>query len=100
MKEVGIPALEDAIRNLHGCGSRWVESVPVHETFDGKTVWKGEVQVFDLLNHPSASRCYAWSHAVGTSERRRFIAVLHGGKIDSPIAAVRASIVADSHASR
>jgi hypothetical protein len=40
----GIPALQDAIRHLHGVESRWVESVPVHEvTPTGATVWQASV---------------------------------------------------------
>jgi len=69
-------ALVEAIRHMHGCEARWVESVSVHETLpDGRTVWDGEVQVFDLVGHPKATRAYAWSHATeGT--KRRFHAVL------------------------
>ena len=33
--------------------------------------------VFDLHGHPTALRCYAWSHAVEGSEKRRYVAVLH-----------------------
>jgi hypothetical protein len=43
-----LPALLDAVRHMHGCEARWVESVLVHETHEGETVWEGEVQVFDL----------------------------------------------------
>jgi len=71
----GLPALVEAIRHLHGCEARWVESVPVHETHEGRTVWDGEVQVFDLVGHPKAQRAYAWSHAT-TGTKRRFVAVL------------------------
>jgi hypothetical protein len=39
----GIPALQDAIRRMHGCESRWIDCVPVRETHDGRTVWDGEV---------------------------------------------------------
>lgn len=63
------------------------------ETFEGEPVWEGEVQVFDLEGHPTASRCYAWSHAT-EGERRRFYTVLHVPPVDSPAAAVRAAIVA------
>jgi hypothetical protein len=38
MDPAGIPALIDAIRHLEGCAAAWVESVPVHETREGKTV--------------------------------------------------------------
>ncbi len=81
MNEVPIHVVQTAIRDLHGCDSIWIESVPVKEVFEGQTVWEGEVQVFDLQGHPTASRCYAWSHAVDGSERRRFVAVLHKGPV-------------------
>ena len=94
MPEATIEALKEAIRNLHNCDSTWIESVPVKETFEGQTVWEGEVQVFDLHGHPSASRCYAWSHATEGS-KRRFIAVLHEGPVDSAQKAVKAAIVSE-----
>ena len=85
--------LRGAIRDLHGCDSTWAESVPVTETFQGQTVWQGVVEVFDLHGHPTATRCYAWSHTVDDSEKRRDVAVLHQEPVDSPEAAVRAAIV-------
>lgn len=98
MAEVSREAFAQAIRNLHGCDSRWLESVRVVETFEGQTVWDGDVQIFALIGHPSAKRCYAWSHAVNGdgSERRRFVAVLHQPPVDSPEAAVRAAVVQES----
>jgi hypothetical protein len=42
-------ALEEGFRRLHGCGSKHVETVPVIERYQGKTVWEGEVEVFDLI---------------------------------------------------
>lgn len=96
MQEVPIPALQDAIRNLHGCESVFVEAVPITETWQGETVWDGSVQVFDLTDHPEATRCYAWSHYTDDdTERRRFVAVLHKPPVDSPRAAVRAAIASD-----
>ncbi len=94
MDPAGLPALQDAIRHMHGCESRWVESVPVHEkTHDGETVWEGEVQVFDLVGHPHAGRAYAWSYATeGT--KRRFVAVLGLPPVVDAKSAVQASIVA------
>lgn len=94
MDPAGLPALQDAIRHMHGCESRWVESVPVHEKHEGKTVWDGEVQVFDLVGHPKAKRAYAWSHATeGT--KRRFHAVLGLPPVDGPVMAVRTAVLAE-----
>ena len=68
--EVSKKSLEKAILDLHCCKCIWVESVPVKEVFEGETVWEGVVQVFDLINHPTAKRCYAWSHEVEGSKKR------------------------------
>ena len=95
MDPAGLPALQDAIRHMHGCEATWVESVPVTETFKGETAWNGEVQVFEIHGHPSATRAYAWSHATDGT-RRKFVAVLGVGPIQDAVAAVRASIVAES----
>jgi hypothetical protein len=51
-----IEELQDVIRRLHGVESTHVESMPVKETFQGKTVWEGVVEVFDLIGHPKTTR--------------------------------------------
>jgi hypothetical protein len=82
------------IRKLHGVESRHVESVSIKEEFQGKTVWEGVVEVFELIGHPKASRLYAWSHDANGAKKRH-VTVLHLAPIDSPEAAVRAEIVRD-----
>ena len=94
----GSKALRDAIKHLHGVDSKWMESVPVVEKFDGKIVWQGEVQVFFLMGHPTAKRCYAWSHEADGG-RRRFVAVLEAGPVVDAATAVRASIAAPKNKS-
>ena len=94
MDAAGLPALVDAIRHLHGAEATHLESVFVRETWQGATVWEGDVEVFALAGHPTATRAYAWSH-VTTGDRRRFVAVLHAPPVDSPVAAVLAAIGAE-----
>ena len=89
-----LKALKKAILGLHGCKSTWVKSVPVKEVFEGETVWEGIVQVFKI-DHPKASLCYAWSHELEGSKKRRFFVVLHQGPVDSPEKAVRATIASE-----
>lgn len=69
--------------------------MPITETFEGQTVWDGDVQVFDLIDCPEASRAYAWSFET-TGGRRRFVVVLHKPPVDSPQKAVQAAIVSDN----
>jgi len=90
--ETSIEVLTKAILDLHGCKATWVRSVQVKEAFEGETVWEGVVQVFEV-DHPKSKLCYAWSHGLDNSKKRRFFAVLDNGVIDSPEKAVRAVII-------
>jgi hypothetical protein len=91
-----IKELQDVIRKLHGSETTHVETVPVKETFQGQTVWEGTVEVFDLLDHPTARRIYAWSHDTDDPENpRRHVTVLHLPPAITPLKAVQASIVSD-----
>jgi hypothetical protein len=88
--------LQVAVEQLHRCGAVHRSTVPVHEVFQGKTVWQGDVEVFDLTGHPKAKRCYAWSHLDGQNdERTRFVAVLEIPPVESADTAVRVQIVKD-----
>jgi hypothetical protein len=96
-KQDYLARVQVAVSQLHDCGATYVKTVPVHEVFQGKTVWQGEVEVFDLTGHTKAKRAYAWSHREGENdEGERFVAVLEIPPVVSPITAVRASIMADA----
>lgn len=96
-KEAYILTLQMVIRELHGCGSTHVETVPVHEVFKGQTVWQGDVEIFELKGHPKAKRCYAWSHIDGPNdEGERAVTVLEIPPVDSATNAVRVQIVKDA----
>jgi len=91
-----VEELRAVIGKLHGYDSKHVESVPVHEVFQGKTAWRGVVEVFDLIGHPKAKRCYAWSHLDGAQdEKTKYVAVLGVPPIDTPQKAVQAAIVSE-----
>lgn len=88
-----IEELQDVIRHLHGVESMHVESVPVKETFQGKTVWEGIVEVFELHGHPKAPKAYAWSYKTDNPKKPVHVTVLHIPPVISPLLAVRAAIV-------
>ena len=94
MNDIPLKTFEQAIYATHGAAAELAERVAVVETSEGETLWEGEVLVFQLQNHPTAWRCYCWE---GDGE---VTAVLHEGSVDSPDAAVRASIMADGPESR
>ena len=94
MDDAGIPALIEAIRHLHGCKAKHVETVPVRELHNGAVVWDGEVEVFDVTGHAKAKRVYAWSHAT-TGTKRRFVVVLGLPPVDGATMAVKTSVLAE-----
>lgn len=87
--------LKKTVEQFHNCNSKWLKYVPVKETFEGETVWEGVVQVFELIDHPTAKKCYAWSYIVNDSGKRKFVAVLHQHPVISPEDAVKAFIVSE-----
>lgn len=96
-KQDYIARLQVAVSQLHNCGTTHAGTVPVHEVFQGQTVWQGDVEVFDLYGHPRARRAYAWSHIDGKNdEKERFVAVLEIPPVESAETAVRVQIVKDS----
>ncbi len=91
-----IAELAEVIRKLHGSEASYVETVPVKESFQDQTVWEGELEVFDLHDHPQASRVYAWTHETDDADQpRRSVTVLDVPPVVSPELAVRASIIQD-----
>ena len=91
-----IEELQSVIRKLHGSETTHIETVPVVETFQGQTVWEGEVEVFDLHDHPTASRIYAWSHDTDDpGNPKRHVTVLHLPPAVTPRKAVQVSIASD-----
>ncbi len=89
-----IDELKEVISKLHGSEATHVETVPITESHEGQTVWQGEVEVFDLHDHPKASRVYAWTHETDDADvPRRTVTVLHIPPVTSPRRAVQVSIV-------
>jgi hypothetical protein len=89
--EAKIERLARAIKDLHGFSSTHVQSVPIHETFKGKTVWEGVVEVFQIHHHKRAGFAYAWSYR-DDDGKEHHVAVLGIPPVNSPQDAVRAYV--------
>ena len=89
-----IEELRTVIRRLHDVEATHIESVPIKEMFQGRTVWEGVVEVFELHGHPKAPKVYAWAHDTDDPKKaKRHVTVLHIPPVVSPVLAVRAAIV-------
>jgi hypothetical protein len=86
--------LQQVINRLHGVRSTHVQSVPVTEKFEGRVIWDGIVEVFELHGHPKATHAYAWSHDTNDPKQpKRSVAVLNIPPAISPETAVRVAIM-------
>lgn len=86
--------LQAVIHKLHGVHSTHVRSVPVKEEFNGKVIWDGIVEVFELHGHPKATHAFAWTHETDDPEQpTRSVTVLKVPPAVSPETAVRVAIM-------
>ena len=83
--------LQDGIKAQHGCESKHSHAAMVHEEMDGETVWKGEVEVFDLSGHPEATKAFAWAFRNDDGEIKG-IAIINKPPTGSLREAVQAAI--------
>ena len=90
-----IANIKKAVEEHAGCAATHRESAPVTEGYlDQKIAWEGVVEVFDLDGHPKAKRAYGWQFWEGRNAQ--YTVVLGIPPVDSPNAAVRASIAAEA----
>jgi hypothetical protein len=85
--------LKRGVESQLGGKATYVHSVFV-EPHHGDSLGPCTVAVFDLADHLTADRAYAWSYQLDNGKRRLF-AVLHTRSIASPTDAVAAAVVAE-----
>ncbi len=91
-----IEELQDVIHHRYGVASRHLETVPVKETLHGKTIWEGNVEVFELIGYSKAPKVYAWAYETENPKKPRHVTVLHQSPITSPLLAVRYAILEEA----
>jgi hypothetical protein len=57
-----IPELKATIRRLHRCEASHTRTETVRQVLGGQVLFDGTVEVFALLGHDNALRCYAWGN--------------------------------------
>ena len=82
--------IQKAVEKTVGGPVSHVESRPVVETFQGKVIWKGIVEVFAVSN-PPPEKAYGW--IVMAQGGPDYVAVLGTPPINAPLDAVRAWIM-------
>lgn len=94
MAEANTDQFKRVIESQHSGIATFAQSVRVLANKNAGTDWDGIVHIFDLKDHPKAKKAYAWSSPVAGSAQSRFFAVLHMGRINGPLEAVKAAAAA------
>ncbi|HYJ05392.1 MAG TPA: hypothetical protein VEX43_09680 [Chthoniobacterales bacterium] len=93
-----IEKLKQAIEQTERCRAEHVESRVILEGFAEAPIWEGVVETFQLHNHPSAKRAYAWLRGVAHSPLEKpedeYTIVLGIPPVISPETAVKAAVMA------
>jgi len=84
------------IENGQCCPAYFLHTETVHEEIEGNTVWLGNVEVFGLIGHSEAKRCFAWGHEYDRSDPNGEVVVaLELPPIVSAQTALRAQLAKD-----
>lgn len=85
-----IEVLKELIEKEYSTTAKHVETVAVHETFEGETIWDGEVEVFEVPEFPNADHVFAWEFDEDGAQQ---VTVAQIPPATTPENAVRAYIV-------
>ena len=88
-----IERIKNAVEKREGCRAKHIESLRVQEKWIDEIAWDGVVETFDLLNHPTTKRVYAWERWE-PGEEPRYTIVVSAPPVNSARDAVKAAIMA------
>jgi len=95
-KDEYLDCLKAEIEQKHNCPAYYLRTEAVHETIEENTVWQGDVEIFCLIGHEVAKRCFAWGHSFDRSDSQgEFIITLDQLPAVSAQNAVRIQLVKD-----
>ena len=87
-----IERIKNAVEQRERCRAKHVQSLRVKQNWIEDTVWDGVVETFDLHDHPTANRAYAWERWE-PGEEPRYVIVLGIPPVNSADDAVKAVIM-------
>jgi hypothetical protein len=88
-----IERIKNAVEKQESCRAKHIESLRVQEKWIDEVAWDGVVETFDLLNHPTTQRVYAWERWE-PGEEPRYTIIPSVPPVNSARDAVQAAILA------
>ncbi len=84
-------ALLAAIENRAKCHAVYLQTQPVRLAIDGKVVWNGKVEVYQLKDHPQAKLAFGWGYQ-NDQKKIEYVTVIGVPPLDNPLSAVKAFV--------
>ena len=88
-----IKNLQQAVEDGFGCQAAYEKTSRVVESFEGSTVWQGDVMVFRVTGREDADTAYAWLEDVNDTDHVRVFTVLGRKPVNTANEAVRAALI-------
>jgi len=85
--------VQNAIENRAKCPAVYQGTQPIKFSMDGKVLWNGKVEVFQLKDHPQAKQAFGWGFE-NDKKKWEYITVLGVPPLDTPLAAVKGYVAA------
>jgi len=89
-----ISDLKRVVESQHGGTATLNHAVCLLTRRNKMSDWDGVVYIYDLIGNPKTNRAYAWATPISGVNDTRYFAVLHRGRITSPVEAVKAAAAA------
>lgn len=80
--------LLNAIEDRAKCEAVYLQTQPVKYSLDGKMLWKGKVEVYNLKGHPQAKQAFGWGYTAAGG-KIEYVTVMGVPPLDTPLAAVK-----------
>ena len=82
--------LLDAIELRGNCRASYLHTQPVRIVLEGKVLWRGRVEVFELQGNAYAKRAFAWGDKRKDTKKQPVVVVMGIPPLDTPLMAVKA----------
>ena len=86
-------SVQEAIENRAKCPAVYQGTQPIKFSMDGKVLFDGKVEVFQLKDHPQAKLAFGWGFE-NKIKKMEYVTVMGIPPLDTPLAAVKGYVAA------
>ena len=81
-------SVQEAIENRAKCPAVYLNTQPIRFSMDGKVLWDGKVEIFQLKGHPQAQQAFGWGYE-NKMKKMEYVTIIGIPPLDTAMAAVK-----------